>query len=276
MVARGEELQAPDGGAGGPAAQGPALSCRPGSFGKAEREAFAHLAEFGVRYVEIELPKPADLPGVQAALARHGLAVASVQAAIDLGSATAAEEMGAVARRAREEFGARYIFTSAQAGQRDLQECYAALRRAGDAVAAHGVTLVLETHPDLGTNGAVAAATMRAVGHPNVRVNWDPANVYFYNEGCDGRREFDQALPFVGAVHLKDTGGGYRAWDFGALGSGVVDFPYILRRLLERGFTGPCTMEIEGREGEALTAAEAVARVRDSVQYIRGLGLLPG
>jgi sugar phosphate isomerase/epimerase len=267
---------APDQGAGGWPA-GPFLSCRPGSFGKAEPQAFAHLAEFGVRFVEVALPAAgAPAAALQADLARHGLRASSLQVPIDLGSATVEADMETAARRAREEFGARYIFTSAHAGKRDREACYEALRRAGDAAGRHDVTIVLETHPDLGTNGTVAAATMRAVGHPHVRVNWDPANVYFYNENCDGRREFDVALPYVGAVHLKDTGGGYRAWDFGELGTGAVDFAHILRRLVETGFAGPCTMEIEGVRGEDLTPEAAALRVRRSVDYIRGLGYLKG
>ena len=259
---------------GGPAGGRPFLPCRPGSFGKAEREAYAHLQAMGVHFVEIALPAPEESAAVRESLGRHGLRAGSLQVPIDLGNDHLEQDMGEAARRVREEFDAGYIFTSAHAGKRDREACYAALRRAGDAAARHGVTIVLETHPDLGTNGAVAAETMRAVGHPNVRVNWDPANVYFYNENCDGRREFDAALPYVGAVHLKDTGGGYRAWDFGALGSGVVDFAYILGRLAEAGFAGPCTMEIEGRRGEDLSAEEAVARVRDSVAHIRSLGVL--
>ena len=259
---------------GGASGGRPFLSCRPGSFGKAEHEAYAHLQAMGVRFVEIALPRPEDSAAAREALTRAGLQAGSLQVPIDLGNESIEADMGEAARRVREEFGARYIFTSAHAGKRDRAACYAALRRAGDAAARHGVTIVLETHPDLGTNGAVAAETMQAVGHPNVRVNWDPANVYFYNENCDGRREFDAALPYVGAVHLKDTGGGYRAWDFGTLGSGAVDFAYILGRLAETGFAGPCTMEIEGRRGEDLSAEEAVARVRDSVAFIRGLGVL--
>lgn len=257
----------------GPAAPGGMfLSCRPSSFGSAADQAFEHLAAWGVRYVEISLPRPQESAQVRAELARHGLRVASVQVGTDIGNAVLASQFDEAARRAREEFGARYIFTSAHAGSHGLEAAYEALSAAGDAAARHGVTIVLETHPDLGTNGAVAAVTMRAVNHPNVRINWDPANVAYYNEGSDGRREFELALPFIAAVHLKDTGGGFHAWDFPALGDGVVDFPYILRRLAETGFTGPCTMEIEGVKDERLTPGQYVARMRRSVDYLHGLG----
>lgn len=266
---------APDGtGTGAAARPVPAffLSCRPGSFGTAAPQAFEHLAAWGVRHVEIPLPAPEHAERVHGELARHGLSAGSVQIPIDLSDPDIQTTVATGARRAKDEFGARYLFTSAHAGKRPLPDCYAALRRAGDGAAQHGCTLILETHPDLGTNGHVAAQTMAAVNHPHVRVNWDPANVCFYNENCDGRAEFDLAVPYLGGVHLKDTGGGFHAWDFGALGSGVIDFAYILGRLREIGFAGPCTIEIEGVKGEQLTPEQHVARVRQSIDHLRGLG----
>ena len=258
-----------DGGGGG---VGLFLSCRPGSFGSAAAQAYEHLAAWGVRHVEIALPRPEDAAAASADLAAHHLSAASVQVGVDVANPDLAQHIGEAARRAKEEFGARYIFTSAHAGKHGLSVAYEALTKAGDAAARHGVTIVLETHPDLGTNGSVAAVTMRAVNHPHVRVNWDPANVYYYNENCDGRREFEQALPFIAAVHLKDTGGGFHAWDFPGIGEGVVDFPHMLRRLSETGFQGPCTLEIEGVKDERLTPGQYVARVQKSVDYLRGLG----
>jgi sugar phosphate isomerase/epimerase len=257
------------------ASAGPFLSCRPSSFGSASAQAFAHLAAWGVRYVEIPLPSPEAAPAVQEALRREGLACGSLQVSLSVEDDGALGTLDIAARRAREEFGARYLFTSVHSGPRGLEHAYRFLRQAGDVVARHGVTLLLETHPDLGTNGRVAAATMRAVDHPHVRCNWDPANVFYYNEHVDPVAEFEEALPFIGGVHLKDTRGGYRAWDFGALGDGVVPFPHILRRLVEVGFRGPCTMEIEGVAGERLTEEELVARVRRSVDYLRSLGYFP-
>jgi sugar phosphate isomerase/epimerase len=274
MQARWPAL-APDAAAGGSAPSGAFLSCRPSSFGSAADDAYRHLASWGVRYVEIALPDPAEVEGVRQALAAHGMRCGSLQVPFDPEDDGAVAAMEGAARRAREEFGVRFLFTSAHSGRRGREHAYAMLRAAGDAVGRHGVTLLLETHPDLGTNGAVAAATMRAVDHPHVRTNWDPANVFYYNEHCDPVAEFEQALPFIGGLHLKDSGGGYRAWDFGALGDGVVPFRYLLRRLTETGFQGPCTMEIEGIQGERLSPEEYVARVHRSVDYLRNLGYFP-
>ena len=99
------------------------------------------------------------------------------------------------------------------------------------------VAVVMETHPDMITNGTVARQTMQGVNHPNIRVNWDTANVYFYNEGIDGVEEMNKTVEYISAVHLKDTSGGYREWYFPALGEGVVDFPKVFRTLNARGST---------------------------------------
>ncbi len=264
---------APSGGAAG--GTGPFLSCRPSSFGSARADAYRHLAAWGVRHVEIPLPEASATADALRELSAHGLRCGSLQVPFDPEDPGALRAVEEAARRSQDEFGCAFLFTSVHSGPRGREHACAVLRRAGDAVARHGVTLLLETHPDLGTNGAVAAATMRDVGHPCVRSNWDPANVFYYNENCDAAVEFDRALPFIGGLHLKDSGGGYRAWDFGALGDGVVPFGYLLRRLAESGFAGPCTMEIEGVEGEKLTADAFVARVKKSVDYLRRLGYFP-
>lgn len=254
------------------AADGMFLSCRPGSFGTAADQAYAHLASWGVRHVEIGLPTPEEGPHARAALERHGLEVSAVQVGMDLGNPHLLAQLDTAVGRAVEEFGARLVLVSAHAGRHGMRTAHDALFQAGDVAARHGAVLMLETHPDLVTNGAVGAVTMRAVNHPHVRINWDPANVHFYNERCDGNREFELALPYIAAVHLKDTGGGFHSWDFPALGEGVVDFGYLLRRLRETGFRGPCTLEIEGSKDERLTPGEYVGRVQRSIEYLRRLG----
>jgi inosose dehydratase len=172
------------------------------------------------------------------------------------------------------ELDTPYLFVSAKCGETPLATVYERLRAAGDAAARHNVLIVMETHPELVTNAEVALQTMQGVNHPNVRVNFDTANIYFYNRGLDGVRELERIAPFVGAVHLKDTNGGYRAWHFPALGRGVVRFRETFSVLDESGYTGPYTLEIEGIEGEAKTERRIFDRIAESVGYLRALGRL--
>jgi sugar phosphate isomerase/epimerase len=166
------------------------------------------------------------------------------------------------------------MFVSVKADETPPETVYGRLREAGEVAAKHGVTLVLETHPDLVTNAEVALATMQGVHHPSVRINFDTANIYFYNRDVDGVVELRRMAPYVGAVHLKDTDGGYRHWHFPALGRGIVRFGEVFRILDTAGFAGPCTIELEGIEGEAKTERLVCDRMAESAGYLRGLGRL--
>ena len=134
--------------------------------------------------------------------------------------------------------------------------------------------MALETHPDLATNGDVATRTMAGVAHPNIRINFDTANVCFYNEGVTATGELEKVINFVASVHLKDTNGGFKDWHFPALGEGVVDFPEIYRMLDERGFDGPSTLELEGIRDEDLSLEAAHERIENSLAYLRAQGLM--
>jgi len=249
------------------------ISCRPGSYAPFVHLAYEHLAGLGVRYVEIEVPKPEELEQVQAELTGYGLSAASLQARCDVRRPDVAAQVEAQ-MPAFQALRVKYMFVSCKADTTPLPTVYARLRQAGDVVKRHGVTIVMETHPDLITSGDVALATMRGVDHPNVRVNFDTANIYYYNQGIDGVAELRKIAPYVGAVHLKDSDGQYRSWHFTALGRGVVKFAETIKVLQGANFSGPYTLEIEGVEGETRTERLVCDRVAESIGFLRGLGLL--
>jgi len=114
---------------------------------------------------------------------------------------------------------------------------------------------------------------MQAVDHPAVRVNFDTANIYYYNEGVDGMAEMATVMPYIGGIHLKDTDGGYKTWCFPTFGEGIVDFRAVFDLANANGFYGPFTMEIEGVQGENCDREATCKRVADSVAHLRRLGL---
>jgi inosose dehydratase len=132
----------------------------------------------------------------------------------------------------------------------------------------------LETHPELVLNGKVGKASMEDINHEAIRINFDTANMYYYNKGIDSSVELDHVIKYVGSVHLKETDGKFHSWCFPALGDkrGVVKFPAIVKKLNDAGFFGPWTMEIEGVKGEGQTLDLAKKRVADSVAYMRSIG----
>lgn len=233
------------------------------------------MARAGIRHAEIDVPAEHWWGAVRAELRRHEISVSSVAGGVDLSNPSAERTVLHLARGAK-EFGAKIIFLSVKSGGRPLKECYRALRAMGGIAKRHGVTIALETHPDLVTNGDVALQTMRGVKHPNVRLNYDSANLYYYNKGIDGVAELKKFLPWLAAVHLKETNGKFKTWYFPGLheGDGIVNFPEIFRICNAAGFHGPFTMEIEGIEGEKLTKKLARARIAKSVAYLKRIGAM--
>jgi len=251
------------------------LACRLASYGDYQERAWTHLPELGILFMELPAPSPSELPALKARLKNSGLVASSLQAKCDLTQADAVEVMRPQLE-ACNELGAKICFLSAKAGDVDREVIWGRLRSMGDLAAKLGVTVALETHPDLAMNGDQALATMRAVNHPNVRINFDTANVYFYNQGVTAVRELQKIADYVASVHLKDTTGGYQEWNFPTLGTGVVDFPQIVGILNYRGFRGPFTMELEGTKGVVRSEAEQLAYIADSVAYLKRIAAFGG
>lgn len=256
---------------GGVSGSAGTLACRVASYRPHEDLAYAHLAALGVRGVEIRVPPAEQLDATGVALAAHGLRATTLHAQFDVARAGAGEQIRAQLP-AFARLGTKIALLCVRHGDTPLDTVYGRLREAGDAAREGGVTLAIETHPDIAHNSDVWLATMRAVDHSHVRLNYDTANVYFYNERCDGLREIERVAETVAAVHVKDTNGLYRAWHFPALGRGVVDFRGTFEALDRAGFRGPLTLEIEGIEGEEKTPALLRERMAESVGFMRGLG----
>ncbi len=150
---------------------------------------------------------------------------------------------------------------------------YNRLKELGDYALSLGLVIALETHPPLVTNAATGLETMRQVNHRNVRINFDTANIHFYNEGIDTLDEIERLLEYVVHVHLKDSRKGFKEWYFPALGEGTIDLPGLFERLNQAGFYGPFSMELEGVAGEGeLTLEQRQARVVSSVEYLKKIG----
>jgi sugar phosphate isomerase/epimerase len=143
-------------------------------------------------------------------------------------------------------------------GVRDL------VRRVCDHAAANGQTFALETGQE---PARVLLAFLKDVGRPNLRINFDPANMILYGSG-DPIEALRLVGPLVASVHAKD-GDWPPAGVPGALGKerplgeGSVGMERFVRTLGEVGFRGPLNVERETEDQQE--------RLRDMA---RGIALL--
>ena len=249
------------------------LSCRPESYGRYWDRAYASLQSLGVRYVEIAAPAVAQVGETAEELERYGLRAASVCFYGPHSEPDFLQKVDDVVESAA-AMGAPVIFTSQHAGETPRAEVYDRLRRAGDVCARQGVTLCLETHPDLCMNAGLALETMKGIDHPNVQINFDPANILYYNHGAVSLEELRPIAGYVRSVHLKDSAGGFHEHNFPAIGDGAVDWRGIFTVLNDLAMTGPFTLEMEGIAGEDLNFEETHARIQRSIQFLRGIGAI--
>ena len=249
------------------------IACNLGSYRQFRTGAYAHLAEIGLTNVEIGVPAPESVDTLCAELNAHGLTATSLLGSCDVQSETVISDFQATLDIA-DQMDVKIIFVSVHAGETDINAVYDRLRAIGENAAPLDIKVCLETHPDMVHNGDIALKTMQAVNHPNICVNFDTGNVYYYNHDVTAVTEVQKIIKHIGAVHLKDTNGGYRTWNFPTLGEGVVDFKAVFQTLNDAGFYGPFTMELEGVEGENLDEASAKARVADSLQHLKYIGVI--
>lgn len=246
------------------------LSIRP-AYGDVEA-GYEKLASIGLTNVEIGAPPPEKVDQVMEQLNRYGIKATTLAVGCPIQEDSVFDSLAQAAETAA-KMGVTKFFTSAKAGELPLPEVYERLHKIGEIVARHNVTVGMETHPDLCHNGDVALQTLAAVNHPNIGMNFDTANIYYYNENVDSVTEVKKVAKCVSSVHVKDTNGGFHDGKFPVVGEGIVDFASIFKILNDVGFYGPFTFELEGFSPE-IGIDGVHQRVVESVEHLKQLGLV--
>ncbi len=258
------------------------ISCRPGSYDGYILHAYEHLYEIGIHYLEIPNPGLSGVDTLKDILSDFsGMQVKSIQADIPIAKNDPGELMQESVFDVMKALGATHLFVSLKPDRIKEKDWIPRLRGVGDVAKKYGVTVILETHPPLFPNGDVGIATMQKVNHPAIRINYDTANMYFYNKDIDAIADLKKVLRYVEGVHLKESNKKFKTWYFPGLGEGegCIDFKSVFSLLNSRTdpgpMFGPFTLEIEGIKGEKnLTLEEAKARVANSVKYLRNLDVI--
>ena len=256
--------------------------------------ALENIPKLGIRYVELALkdhrghlviPRAVipdifmDVVEIEAfkdRLEALGLTITSAHGSGDLSTRD-----GIDAVKARLDFASRLgvkIFTTSVApadAQATRRELYDSLLHIGDFAAARGVTVSLEVHPGIVRSGRECLRTMKDLDHDHLRISFDTANIYYYNEDVDAEEELELIAEYVVHVHVKDSRRRYREWYFPALGEGTVNLKRVFEILNTVGFCGPFSIEIEGIAGEEeRTLPQIQERLEKSVNHLREVGCL--
>ena len=229
------------------------------------------LPETSIDGFEVSVRPAEELSDIVDALRDAGIEPKTVAGGVKLNDdASLANYVGAL--DALQQFEIPIFFTSAS-GEDDFDAAMDMLRDLAEKAAARDVVIALETHPPYCANADGMLATMDAVDHPNLRVNFDTANIFFYNEDLDSADELERVIDYVASVHLKDTMGGFKSNEFPILGEGVVDFERIFGTLEAAGFDGPLTLELEGALVRDMDVQGRHQAVIDSMDYLRSIGV---
>lgn len=118
--------------------------------------------------------------------------------------------------------------------------------------AEQGVTLALETGQE---TADLLRLTLDDLKMPNVKVNFDPANMLLYDMG-DPMKAVDLLAPDIRSVHMKDAKRPKQPGQWGEevpLGQGQANIPLFVKKLRAAGFQGALVIEREvGNKQERL------------------------
>lgn len=247
------------------------IACRDSVYGDRDA-AFKLMPEVGITAAETCGVTADDIDEVSATAEAAGITITTLGTSVDLSSEESIASYSKLVDGAG-RVGIKRIFTSIGAGEEDHSVCIDRLKELASWADKFRVMICMETHVPFGHNGDVARQTIEEVGSPALRMNFDTANIYYYNENVDTVDELKKVTPLVGSVHLKETDGGFKSFNFPLFGEGIVDFPEVFRLLDEVGFEGPYTMELEGPLTDEKSVDERHAAVARCMEYLKSIGV---
>ena len=131
----------------------------------------------------------------------------------------------------------------------------------------YGINFCFETGQETPTTILRTINDVKARGLDNLRINLDPANLLLYGKGnpMDAVDVFGQ---YVVGVHVKDgdypTDGDNLGHEH-KVGTGRVNFDYIIKKLHSFGYTGPLTIERE------ITGEQQRKDIIDTIKYLENI-----
>jgi L-ribulose-5-phosphate 3-epimerase len=166
-----------------------------------------------------------------------------------------------------ENLGVKFVSTDTGEVEDREQEknFYKVISKIADYADSKDISVCIEMHGHWFNTGKKGTAILKKINHPNLKINYDTGNVIFFN---NTRPEDDirYALPFLGFIHLKDSSGKYKDWDFPPIGEGDVDFNKIFN--LIKDYKGPISVEIEF-DGQVQPLEKINDALKKSMDYLK-------
>lgn len=257
------------------------------------RDSLAEMKELGVRCGQLGVPGDMALTTAAAEtwkseIAREAFTVVTVVAAYDGESyadkAAVEHTVGFIPQSTREEREQRTYavsdfaahlgvgsiachigFVPESAEDSNYVAVRGLVRRICDHAAGYRQTFALETGQE---PADVLLRFIRDVDRPNLRINFDPANMILYGTG-DPIEAWSTLAPLVISVHAKDGDWPETAGGLGKerpLGKGSVGIERFVRAVADSGFRGPLNVERETED-----QAERLRDMQEGVALLRKL-----
>jgi sugar phosphate isomerase/epimerase len=161
-------------------------------------------------------------------------------------------------------FATHVGFVPEERSSADYIEVRDVVRRLADYAASCGMTFCLETGQE---SAPLLLEFLHDVARPNVKVNFDPANMVLYGSG-EPIEAFRLLRPHVVTIHGKDGDWPAAPGALGrerVLGTGSVDIPRFVRVVRESGFPGSIHVEsgVHGDEPRAVTLRSAIRLLKE-------------
>ncbi|MBI1914014.1 MAG: sugar phosphate isomerase/epimerase [Planctomycetes bacterium] len=148
-------------------------------------------------------------------------------------------------------------------GEPDRKPFLDTLTKVADLARAKGVTIAFETGQE---TADLLRRTLDELKCPNLKVNFDPANMLLYDKG-DPLRAVEILGPDIRSVHVKDANRPATPGTWGEevpLGQGQANIRQFVQTLKKVGYRGPLCIEREVGDQE-----QRVADIAHGIRYLR-------
>jgi len=148
-------------------------------------------------------------------------------------------------------------------GEPDRKPFLDTLAKVADLAKAKGVTIAFETGQE---TADLLRRTLDELKCPNLKVNFDPANMLLYDKG-DPLRAVEILGPDIRSVHVKDANRPTTPGTWGEevpLGQGQANIKQFVQTLKKVGYRGPLCIEREVGDQE-----QRVTDIAHGIRYLR-------